>query len=64
MTQFVGLDVSDKETSVCVVDGTGRSLWRGRCLSTPEAIAAVLAAKAPHASGSRPGRSRPGTGTG
>ena len=49
MTQFVGLDVSDKETSVCVVDETGRSLWRGRCLSTPEAIAAMLAARAPHA---------------
>ena len=29
--QYVGLDVSDKETSVCVVDETGRPEWQGRC---------------------------------
>lgn len=48
MKQYVGLDVSDKETSVCVVDETGRPEWQGRCLSTPEAIAAAIRAKAPH----------------
>ncbi len=27
MTRFVGLDVSQKLTAVCVVDETGRRLW-------------------------------------
>jgi hypothetical protein len=35
---YVGLDVSLKETSVCVVDPTGKIGWQGRCASTPEAI--------------------------
>jgi hypothetical protein len=37
MEQFVGLDVSQKLTHVCVVDQTGSVVWRGTCLSTPEA---------------------------
>jgi transposase len=45
---FVGLDVSQRETSVCVVDGAGRTTWQGRCASDPEAIAAVLRARAPN----------------
>ena len=49
MKHYVGLDVSDKETSVCIVDETGRPVWQGRCLSTPDAIAAAVRAKAPHA---------------
>jgi predicted NBD/HSP70 family sugar kinase len=36
--QYVGLDVSLKETSVCVIDQTGKIIWQGRCTSTPEAI--------------------------
>jgi hypothetical protein len=28
MTRFVGLDVSQKLTSICVVEETGRRLWR------------------------------------
>jgi transposase len=43
MEQYVGLDVSLKETSLCVVDQTGTTLWQGKCASTPECIAAVLA---------------------
>ena len=39
--QFVGFDVSQAETSVCVVDGTGKVLWQGKCTSTPEAMAAA-----------------------
>ena len=31
MTYFVGLDVSQKITAICVVDDTGRRLWRGQC---------------------------------
>src|SRR5512134_1645160 len=46
MEQYVGLDVSLKETSLCVVDQTGTTLWQGKCASTPECIAAVLARRA------------------
>ena len=38
MTQYVGLDVSQKFTSICIVDDTGRRLWRGQCVSDPEQI--------------------------
>jgi transposase len=38
MARFVGLDVSQKLTSICVVDETGRRLWRGQCHSDPEQI--------------------------
>ena len=49
MEQYVGLDVSLKETNLCVVDQTGTTLWQGKCASTPESIAAVLARRAPGA---------------
>ena len=49
MELFVGLDVSQNETSVCVIDGAGRTCWQGRCASTPEAIASTVAARAPGA---------------
>lgn len=38
MPHFVGLDVSQKTTAICVVDGTGRVIWRGMCSTKPEAI--------------------------
>ncbi len=38
MTNYVGLDVSQKMTAICVVDGAGRRLWRGQCPSVPEQI--------------------------
>ena len=38
MTHFVGLDVSQKLTAICVVDDTGRRLWRGQCPTHPEQI--------------------------
>src|SRR3979411_18686 len=38
MARFVGLDVSQKLTSICVVDDAGRRLWRGQCHSDPEPI--------------------------
>jgi transposase len=47
--QFVGLDVSQAETAVCVVDAAGATLWRGKCVSTPEAIAATVRRRAPQA---------------
>jgi transposase len=48
MMQYVGLDVSLEQTAVCIVDEHGKALWRGKCASTPEAIAAVVKARAPH----------------
>jgi len=38
MTQYIGLDVSQKMTAICVVDAEGRKLWQGQCGSTPEQI--------------------------
>ena len=48
MKQYVGLDVSLKQTAVCIVHEHGKALWRGKCASTPEAVAALINAKAPH----------------
>ena len=47
MKQYVGLDVSMEETSVCVLDETGRIVFRGKVSSTPEAIAGLLRERAP-----------------
>jgi transposase len=38
MTRYVGLDVSQKWTAICVVDDSGRRLWRGQCTSDPQQI--------------------------
>jgi hypothetical protein len=38
MTHFVGLDVSQKMTTICVVDNAGHRLWRGQCPTVPEQI--------------------------
>ena len=46
MTQYVGLDISQAETSVCVIDESGSRLWEGRCLSTPAAMAKVIGERA------------------
>jgi transposase len=39
---YAGLDVSDKTTHVCVVDGEGAVLWRGVCATDPAEIARTL----------------------
>jgi hypothetical protein len=36
--QYVGLDVSLKETSICVIDDAEKIVWRGRVDSTPELL--------------------------
>src|SRR5499427_8528890 len=46
--QYVGLDVSLKETSICVVDESGKIVWRGRTDSTPQAIAEAIKKHARH----------------
>ena len=42
MDHFAGLDVSVKETSVCIVDDTGRIVREVRVASEPEALLQVL----------------------
>ena len=46
MESYVGMDVSLKETSICVVDGDGQILREGTVMSEPEAIAEYLKLKA------------------
>ena len=43
---YVGLDVSDKSTHLCVVDGSGGVIWSGACATDPEVIARTLKARA------------------
>jgi hypothetical protein len=47
MEQYVGLDVSQKETAICVIDSEGKRMWQGTCRSTSDAIAEVVRTKAP-----------------
>src|SRR6201993_248908 len=42
MDYFAGLDVSVKETSVCIVDDTGKIVREARVASEPEALLQVL----------------------
>jgi Transposase len=42
MTHFVGLDVSQKMTAICVVDNAGHRLWRGQCPTVPEQITVLV----------------------
>ena len=62
MDHFAGLDVSVKETSVCIVDDTGRIVREVKVASEPEALLAVLKTPPTTSSGSdwRPGRCRNG----
>jgi len=48
MDHFAGLDVSVKETSVCIVDDTGRIVREAKVASEPEALLAVLKNPAYH----------------
>jgi len=47
MKQYVGLDVSLEETSVCVLDGNGRVVFRGRVASEPAAIVRLIRGRVP-----------------
>jgi transposase len=49
MEQFVGLDISQAMTHVCVVDGKGKKVWQGKCPTKPEEIATTLRDRSPAA---------------
>src|SRR6476620_8879222 len=49
MESYVGLDVSLRRTSICIVDRTGKVLCEGMVNSTPEAIVEFVKSKAPGA---------------
>jgi hypothetical protein len=48
LDHFAGLDVSVKETSVCIVDDTGRIVREVKVASEPEALRQVLTNPAYH----------------
>ena len=48
MEHFAGLDVSVKDTSVCIVDDTGKIIREVKVASEPEALSAVLKSPAYH----------------
>jgi len=47
MGEYVGLDVSMEETSMCVMLGTGEIVWEGKVATEPGALAQVLRYRAP-----------------
>ena len=46
MEEYIGLDVSMKETSVSI-RRTGERIWRGKCASDPRIIAELIRKRAP-----------------
>lgn len=48
MTEYIGLDVSMKETAVSIRRG-GERIWRGKCASDPNIIAELVRKRAPAA---------------
>jgi transposase len=47
MEQYIGLDVSLKETHICVVDGSGAVLARSREVTQPELLARAIMGVSP-----------------
>ena len=62
MDHFAGLDVSVKETSVCIVDDAGRIVREVKVASEPDALLPVLTNPPTASSGSdwKPGRCHSG----
>jgi hypothetical protein len=46
--QYIGLDVSLKDTSISVRQD-GKRIWRSKCASDPKLLAEVIRKRAPHA---------------
>jgi transposase len=49
MGRYVGLDVSLKETSVCILDEDGARLFEGKVPSEPGAVSRLIRRRAPDA---------------
>jgi len=49
MSEYVGLDVSLEETSVCILNAAGSITFEGKVASDPASIAALLVKRAPQA---------------
>ncbi len=47
MTSYAGLDVAEQATHVCVVEETGKVVFRGVCRTEPAARHELLAKRAP-----------------
>ncbi len=47
MGSYVAFDVSLRSTSVHVVDEAGKCLWRGKCATEPDVLAATVRKRAP-----------------
>lgn len=48
MEQYIGLDVSLKETAISIRQD-GKKFWRGKCASDPQLLAALISKRAPYA---------------
>nr|WP_262928106.1 transposase [Rhizobium cauense] len=48
MNQYIGLDISLKETAISIRQD-GKRIWRGRCPSDPKLLARMIRMHAPHA---------------
>jgi transposase len=46
-SHYVGLDVSQELTSICVIDQQGAVVWRGKCATEPDALADAIRQRAP-----------------
>src|SRR5690242_8635934 len=49
MEQYVALDVSLRDVSVCVIDGKGAVVFEGKVAAEPAALVGLIRAKAKHA---------------
>lgn len=47
MEQYIGLDVSLKDTAISIREG-GLRIWRGKCASDPMVVADIIRRQAPH----------------
>lgn len=47
MNQYIGLAISIKETRISFRQD-GKRIWRGKCASDPQLLAAVIHKRAPH----------------
>lgn len=48
MNTYIGLDVSQSETHICVIDANGKKVWEGVCLTSPTAIFDKIKTKVPN----------------